>query len=494
MIFCWLIPFFLWQRDYRILLKVNIPEQQYNIISDLSGSSRYRLPDIINDSTYLFNSGYYSGRYYPYVYANNRYQGIYRPVTEKESNPDLLNNHFYGKKFDSRIQSYILLATISIIIYRTVFYSKDFGKTFTQKEIPDMEFGTYYLSLYDYKISQVPNIYLNGDRIVMACHKLAMNVYVNDCWFYTYDRDFNLVSSFKDTSIKVDHIIDSKDTNSFTIHCLNLVDSTCEIKRTTNKGQEWQSIRKYTTNDSLVYWKRLNILGRDCIIFLNYDKTESINTFEIYDLEESSVNTFYSYKITNTSDKEFAQFNGITSSDSLIYLAINDTLFYFKDIFDKSSWQYHLFPDNGRIIRTFGVYGDRFYARYEDDNYPAEAYWIEVRPDTVKPLPEILSEDMDFGKRDINQEEFPVKKVKIYNNSEDAGLLITDYTAPVNTVFSINLPEISEDSPLQINPGEYFEFEANFIPDTTGIFLDSIVFYSNSDSSDNVTYLSGEGN
>jgi hypothetical protein len=150
-----------------------------------------------------------------------------------------------------------------------------------------------------------------------------------------------------------------------------------------------------------------------------------------------------------------------------------------------------ILPNNGRIIRTFKKYGDKFCVRYSDDINPDNLYWLKL-PDKIEIKPQIIADDFDFGKFDIKETNFKSIKIKITNPSVESNLIISEYTNSNGTSFTNNLPPIDLQKPIIIKPSEFFEYTVTFKPTKVGLFKDSIIFKSNADEFDPKSLFEGE--
>lgn len=478
--------------DGKLLLSINQKDSSLNVISDICGLTILSCPDKLNDSTFLFYSGYYTGTYNSYIYMTKNSGLTFKSQIEFEKNKELSTYTFYFKYFDTDENRIYFGGVAKWESDGGVYYTDDYGKNFIYKETPDFYYNKIFPDNNYKKIKQLPNIQKNGNRLITASNAIYSSLDQSYSEIYTYDKEFNLISIHKDSSMIIDYLFDSKDTNSFTLHCLNMKDKTYDIRSTTNKGAQWNIIKKYDYADSLVYLKEMKVKDRDLVVFVYFNMSDSINSFEVYDKETGEINTIYQYKLSELG-YEVTSFNGIDSDNGTTFIAVNDTLFYTDDLYDRSKWEYTLFPNNGKVIRTYKVFDGLLYARYSDDKRAQNAYWLRIIEDTVKPEASIAAEDHDFGKRDINQEEYLPKVFEIKNNSEEAVLIIKGYSGPSDNAFITNLPEINENSTIEIQPGTSYEFEVNFIPEEEMMFEDSIIFISNAIGLDSVAYLSGEG-
>ncbi len=109
--------------------------------------------------------------------------------------------------------------------------------------------------------------------------------------------------------------------------------------------------------------------------------------------------------------------------------------------------------------------------------------------------PEIRISDIDFGKVKIGNTS---EKMFILTNTGNTELVVNSYRGPFNsTVFQLILPktitEISDLNPLKLDPLSKDTFKIRFTPNTSGLFLDSIIFRSDASKSDSICYIRGEG-
>lgn len=124
---------------------------------------------------------------------------------------------------------------------------------------------------------------------------------------------------------------------------------------------------------------------------------------------------------------------------------------------------------------------------------------VEVRASLGSPL--IQADDWNFGSIDILSPTPLVRDIRISNPSNEADLRIIGATAlnepSFTAVFDFptikKLSDITSNNPIIIKAGNYIEFTVYFKPNRVGLIRDSIVFNSDADSIDNVTYLNGTG-
>ena len=75
-------------------------------------------------------------------------------------------------------------------------------------------------------------------------------------------------------------------------------------------------------------------------------------------------------------------------------------------------------------------------------------------------------------------------------------LIINSFTHPNLTVFSDDLRSITLQSPLNLNPGQGYDFHINFVPTDTLRYADSMIFSSNTEitpATDSIAFIIGRG-
>ncbi|TAL69680.1 MAG: hypothetical protein EPN82_03430, partial [Bacteroidetes bacterium] len=458
----------------KLILTLNLNDNNFNIISDFSGGNYYTLPDIINDSTCFFYCGFYYGTYYNSIYKSINKGITFKPVVDTKTCPEYRKYfHLQFKYYNDNNKTIYLGSSENYFTQGVVMISSDYGKSFSYKAIPDFYFSYFIPTPPFPKFWFIPNVQRANSNFLLLTNYFYIKTYTK---IITYNSEFDIISMYKDSNYLINYIY-SKDTNSYLIHCVNYIDTTREIRFTSDKGLTWSLIKKYSDADSLLYYKEITIDYKPALAMFLYNNLDSFVTIEILDFETRIINKIYSYKETRNNYEVLIN-NGIYNSNDTIYIAIKDTLFFANDIYNKSKWKYINFPYNGKIIRTFAKFGEKFFARYSDDIHPNNIYWIKII-DWDKPKPMISSADYIFGKRDIKSNDTIKAKLKIENLSTDADLNLTGYSIPGDTAFTTDLPKIDTINSLIINPGKYFEFNVIFHPTEVKVYNDSIVFYSN---------------
>ncbi|MBM2816364.1 MAG: hypothetical protein HW421_3126 [Ignavibacteria bacterium] len=467
----------------------NFGDTVLNLVSDFTGGSRFYPPDRMGESSFLFYCGYNQGFLSYPMFKTENSTLTFRATVDPLKNPTFEKYQFLFKFYDSTTKTLYLGGNIPNSS-EGVFISKDFGKNFESRLIPGFQFYSNWGAPYKPYLSRFPNIYKNNNYIVTANWFKNYNIQRTYSYIYTFNEKFEVISKYMDSNMVVD-FINSKDTNTFLVHCLNLNDTTTEFKYTENKGLKWDIIKKYSIKDSNLHYKEFVYQNKPMLALFYFRNADSICSVDVLDIEAKMVSKIYEYKINKIyyeSKNHFA----ICNDDSLVYLAIEDTLFYINDLYNPSQWKYYRFPNNGRIFLNFQKYGDKFFARYADDQRENNIYWFTIE-NTIEPKPKILASDWDFGKIDIKSGGNKTHSIKIENFSKDANLIITGYSQLKDSSFTTNLPKIDSLNTLTIKPGEFYECDATFKPKAKKVYIDSIVYRSNAPDSDNISYLSGEG-
>jgi hypothetical protein len=469
----------------KLITATNLADTVLNIISDYSGYCSETIPDRLNDSTYIFYSGGYNGTYYNFIYKTTNSGITFKPIIDYRI-VDKFRTYTFGIKYFDNEKKTLYLGGTYDQTSTDGMYKIDFNTDKVEFiKIPWFSFNTH--NIYK-EIQTLPNIQKVGNTFVMPCNSKYNLVYSK---IFKYTEDFELISRYTDSNYVIDYI-HCRDESKILIHCLNLIDKTTEIRYTEDDCKNWTLLKKYPVEDNNLYYKEINVGNRNLLALFYYNLKDSNITIDMMDLETNSIKAIYKYKVI---DKTFyAKLgNSIYSDGNVIYLSIRDTVFYTTDIYDKSKWKHFHFNNNGKIIRTITKFDDRFLVRYSDDLNPSKyvLYWMKIKSISVE-KPIISVADIDFGKFDIEQQNYYKKTVKIENLSKTEDLLITSYTKPKGSVFSIDLAEISENVPLVIKPNNSYVFNVTFQPKEVGIFNDSIIFHSNALSLDSIAHFKGE--
>ncbi len=372
--------------DRKFLEILDLQDSTLNVISNFIEYSSVLVPEKIDDG-YLFYSGY-SNYYRPYIYKTDNNISTLQPVVDK-SDPKYTSlfrsNEYRFKYFDSK-EKKIFFGGINTVEGTTshLWTSDDYGKSFTSKIIDKFYFNPIIIVGQYQNARQTTNLQMRGDNFITSngyqCG-IVDGKYVVYSYIYTFDRDFKVISYFYDNDIAIDYVY-SRDTNSFLVHCANTLDSTSEIRHTNDKGKNWNLIKKYSLTERKAYYKEITI-GNNNYLALVHNTTIISDTswkLDIVNLDNQQFHRICEWK-ANKKRPEYGIYNiGIDSDTNMIYISFMDTLFYVKDIFDRSTWQYYIVPNDGRMVYPIKKFGDKFFCRYKDDNIPWNAIMFWVKP------------------------------------------------------------------------------------------------------------------
>jgi|GEM_PF-2128243 len=473
------------------IYKADINNGAVQLISDGSRIDMQVEPDKINDSVFFYYKGGYNGILSTTMYFSENYGVTFKPFFSATQDSEVNKCDIFIRKFFDKKNHVIHLIGNASLLNNAYYFSNDNNALkFKATLINDYFEGAYWNKPYVPYLPNIPNLMKNKEYFVTAQNSINFNKNFSSLFYFT--NDFKIYSMIQDTVFVINYIIESKDTNSFLIHCLNLRDSVTEIRETKNHGTTWEIFNSHPIKDSILFHKEFHLNEKNYFATFYYLTNDSTCLIEVFDIENRTVHQIYKFKISDFSNNSFLQ-NAIHSDGDTVYLVIKDTLFYITDLFDKNYWKNYILPNHGRIIRTFLKVNDSFYAQYQDAENDLNIYWIKIKKDIVKPKPMITSEDYDFGEWDVNYKDSLFKILKIYNKSSDADLKISGNSKLTDSAFSTNLPEINENLPLIIKPQNNFEFEVYFKPREVKYYIDSIIFYSNAIENDSVCYISGKG-
>ena len=370
------------------ILAINLNDSVTSFYSDYNVVSPYTIPDRINDSTFIFVARQANGVPVSYIYLSKD-KGITFFPTLDTTNYFL--NDFkrpYGYLFnyvDVEMKKIYFIGSNDWYTFkdRGAFISDDLGKTFKFKHL-DIPSNNNRLS------KRIPNIQKVGQNFVFSVNTRGNKDY---SFTYTISSNMEKLSTFIDSNLVINYVF-SKDTNTFLYHCINTTDTTNEIKYTSDKGKNWEIIKKYSKQDSLLYDKEISFKNKTYLILVSVSKIDSVIAIDAVDLYNRYVNTIYTCKARyySWSNKLYVEESiGICSDSNYIYLANSDTLFYISNIYDFSKSQYHLLPSKGKIYRTFSKFNNGFYAWYEDSLRSKALYWIDISstPTSVIETPKI---------------------------------------------------------------------------------------------------------
>lgn len=370
----------------KLIETLNLTDSSLTVISNAQDYSLYFPPDFLDSDSYLFYSG--DGyEYFPYFYRTDNDGITFSPVLEKDSLTKLFNSITPRFRFKINIGSKIYFGGYkSSSTYGSIFESSDTCQSFLSTQMNILfsdRISAYYLNAHS-----APNIQIrNQNYITSSGPYLSAKSQTVYNIFYTLDHDFNVTNLFVDSIGAVDYVY-SKDTNSFLVHCADAKDSVSEILYTTNHGAAWDTLARYPKNEAMLDYKEIYIKNKYYVAFIHYDLTTPglyTASIDILDPETKEVNRICHWE-PESSDENYGIYGvGICSDSNMVYIAFQDTLFYVPDLFNKSTWKYFTLPNNGRIVQPIKKFGNRFFARYTDNDIPwgTGIFWIKPLDTTM---------------------------------------------------------------------------------------------------------------
>jgi hypothetical protein len=481
--------------NFKTLITGDIETKNVEIKSLFTGLSRFTTPDLVEKDKLLFYKGqfnystYSDCEYYKRISTTTNNGITYFPTNIDNENGDGGNIRDYSdfayKYFNNLTNKLYLFCRFNPLQVSTkdgVFISDNIGKSFEYKEIKDIYFRRSPFI--------IPNIQIKDNIFITSYY--STDYYTNKYFsvILTFNEQFELTDRVVDSNyiIKYFHV---KDTNIILTLANNADTETDVIRFTKDKGKNWEVIKDFEITDSLMYYKEIDYKGNKLLILLYFAKSENIVSFNSLDLERNIYKTFYQYRIYDT-NYSLSINNAFDCVNDSVFIAINDTLFITTDLFNRNNWKYIIYPNKGFINRTMKWFGDRLFARYQDNTHDENIYWIYL-PEIPDRKPLILVDDYDFGKKDVKDSSYITKTLYLRNDSKETDLSISNFEISNNTDFKTNLPMINQINPLIIKQSNTYEFDVKFKPTQVEKYFDSIVFYSNADGKDNICYLKGEG-
>jgi hypothetical protein len=381
----------------KFLASYDLNNNFFEVLSDFSGHTGYLEPDIINDSTFLTYRAGLQNRLSNTIYKTNNKGLTFKQIVDTAINSEYLKDKYgFFKYFDQKDKNIYIIGceTIDGDDDISVHFSQDTGKSFQTKILPNFKIFRKNDEYWSNKLPYYPNIFFDRDTFLLVNNYLSQSH--NYSQIYLYSKQFNLINVYNETNSVIDYIIESKNQNNFLVHCRNTTDKTTEIRFTKDFGDTWKIIKKYPYNELPLYYRELEINNKKYFAMVHFRIADSVCSINLLDIENLTVANIYEYRAKNIGNisynwPENEQMNtqhiinnALTSDDGILYLAIDDTLFYTKEINNKESWKYYLFPNNGKVVMTFRKIGNYFYAYYSDGKHPMNLYWLNiVEPSSV---------------------------------------------------------------------------------------------------------------
>lgn len=340
------------------------------------------LPERVNDSTYLYFIQLTNNSFYGHIYKTTDNGITFQPTYDFSRSGKY--NRFVFKYYNPEEDLlYLFTRNNEDDGTQGLYISPDYGKSgifVDSKEHPYLKYGT---------TQNFANLQIKDNYFISTAYSIWQNkAYIG---LRVMDKNFNGYYTLFDSNYVINYVY-YVDTTNYTFFCYNSLDNHYEIKQTLNSGKSFDAIKKYSVNNTFVQYKDLETQAGKLVCFVNYDKNDSIVTFDIFNTTNMSVETFYQYKVSPNYDENC---NAIDFNDNVYYIAIEDTLFYTDDIFDRSKWNHYLLPKGGRILKKFQKFDSTFIAYYMDEKRTMGLYNLKLNSNPAS-VEDYQTEDMNY--------------------------------------------------------------------------------------------------
>ncbi|MCX6155366.1 MAG: hypothetical protein NT007_14530 [Candidatus Kapabacteria bacterium] len=471
---------------YKLIAKGFISDSALQVLSQFNISNL--APDqLIGDSILISISGAEWNNFSNKVEVSYDKGITFRPVTDIRLNSPLYKNpNILYKNWIKQDNTLYLFGKENNKMYGGVFISRDTAKTFLYKPLDDFYMDGTFPILRFLQVPCITNLHYNGNLFSTTYNIIYKTVYTTFCF---WDKDFNTVSRYRDSNFIVDYL-NTKDTNTFLVHCLNTIDTLFEIKATKNRGKNWDLIKRYDKDILTTRYHELIINKTPYLAIFNFDNIKNEVFLDMLNIETYDIQEVYRFKpkIVGYAPN---QYNSIFSSNDSVFIFIDDTLVISTNIFDKTNRKYFLLPTNSYVVQIARKVGDQIFCVYKSKlEYYYEANWVKLI-EIPDPKPIILVSDYSFGKQEIKKGKISTI-IKIENPSKDGKLIISGISGFRNSIFTSDLPKIDSMYNIIINPNEFLNFNVFFEPKEVGKYSDSLILHSNALIKDSICVVYGE--
>jgi hypothetical protein len=375
--------------DYKILTTLNLKDSTIRGISDFSRAS-FRVPDQINDSSYLFYS-----IPEPSIYKTENNGLTIAPSIDISGVSHLYKFHFFNLSnnyYDIESDKLYCFGVGNWTNQALMLTSNDRGRTFDSTILEGVNFKEkgelqiYYKNAFR---NYNNNIQKREDDFIMSVGywstPISLTIFSS---IITINTKGELIKNIMDSNIVYNHVY-SKDINTYLVHSCNIIDSTSQIIYSNNGGKSWDIIHKYPLNEIIGEVFNIEVKGRKYLALTHFDyskyPTSNIAFLDVVDIETNEYFRLMKWDVDDI--LEYGLYGlAITSDSGKAYISFQDSLFVTDDLFNKTNWRYFLLPEDGRVITPLKKFGNKFYCRYKDNNtpYTNNTFWLQ-------PLDSIIS-------------------------------------------------------------------------------------------------------
>ncbi len=383
--------------DTKILKIMNLKDSTVNVVSDYSRYSTRYSPELVDDRTYLLYSAI------PAMYKTSDNFTTIQPTVEKNNSKYIKYFHqsiIKNRHYDTKENELYLFGESSMGNRGYIWKSKDMAKSFDS-----------VLSGFHYR-GNVPflrntyvqnNIQKRGDEFI--CSNGFSYIAHLDTVFSSIETFNKNGGSIKFLSLRNAAVTNvySKDTNTYLVHCCDMLDSTSMIMFTSDGGIKWDTVHKYPINETINNVYEIEVKGRKYFALYHSDFTKyPENNGKFLDVVDKETNQFS--RIAQWEPNPNIEDDGIygvavTSHEGIAYISHNDSLFVTDDLFNKKNWNYYILPGNGRVVRPLKKIGNAFICNYNDKNNPygKTQYKIELQDSLIISVDEIEENDYFYA-------------------------------------------------------------------------------------------------
>ena len=351
--------------DRKILQTMDQKTNELKVISEYSNITLNKFPDYLSNNTFLFHS------FGPHFYKTTDNGITFLPTIDKTDAKFQPNFHKYTINrtyYDALKNTLYLFGDPYVTNYGFMWKSTDQGRTFDSIA---MDASFRQSVLYFRNAFTQGGIQKRDDEFIMS---EGFNTGKNkDIWssLVTIKENGKLVQRIMDSTMIFTNVYSPR-VNSYLVHACGVFDSLSTILYTNDAGKTWQTIHQYSINETIGDIVDVSMNGRNFWILTHYDYSKPDYRKGMY-LDVVDKETMQFTRIAqwgSETDKEYGMYGvHITSYKDTTYIAFQDTVFVTQNLYDKKRWNYHVLPENGRMIKP-KRFGDVFFCNYTDNTTP----------------------------------------------------------------------------------------------------------------------------
>jgi hypothetical protein len=354
--------------DRKILKIMDLKDSRVNVVSDYSIYSTRYSPDQVDDSTYFLYS------FGSAVYMTSDNFTTIRPTIKKNSQKyiklfdrAMIKNRYY----DTEENELYLFGESYFGSRGYIWKSQNLAKSFDS-----------VLSGFHYR-GNVPtlrntyaktNIQKRGDEFICTdgfSYIAQMDTVYSS--IETFNKNGGSIKFLSLRNAAVTNVY-SKDTNTYLVHCCDMLDSTSMIMFTSDGGIKWDTVHKYPINETINDVYEIEVKGREYFALYHSDYAKypenNGNFLDVVDKETNQFSRIAQWSPNPDIEDDGSYGVAVTSSEGVAYISHNDSLFVTDDLFNKKNWNYYILPGNGRVVRPLKKIGNTFICNYNDKVKP----------------------------------------------------------------------------------------------------------------------------